>query len=139
MPSIREVMTTNPTTLPASASVIEAARAMKEQDIGDVIVLNDDQQIFGILTDRDIVVRAVADQQDLGSVTVGDICSTEVTSLSLEAEVGDAVKLMTEQAVRRLPIVEQGKPVGVVSLGDLAVTHDPNSGLADISSAPANN
>jgi CBS domain-containing protein len=137
MPSIREVMTTDPITLSATTTITEAASVMRDEDIGDVIVLDDKQQICGIVTDRDIVVRALADGE-IGA-KLGDICSRDVTSLSPDDEVGDAVKLMTEKAVRRLPIVDNGKPIGIVSLGDLAVTQDSDSGLAAISSAPANN
>jgi CBS domain-containing protein len=139
MPKVQEVMTARPTTLPVTASVVEAARVMREKDIGDVIVLDEGDQLCGIVTDRDIVVRAVADQQDPAQLKLGEICSRDVTTLSPQDKVGDAVKLMTEKAVRRLPVVDEGKPVGIVSLGDLAVTHDPDSGLADISSAPPNN
>jgi CBS domain-containing protein len=137
MPSIREVMTTDPITLPVTTSITEAASVMRDKDIGDVIVLDDHEQICGIVTDRDIVVRALADGET--SAKLGDICSRDVTTLSPDDEVRDAVKLMTEKAIRRLPIVESGRPVGIVSLGDLAVRHDPESGLADISSAPPNN
>jgi CBS domain-containing protein len=139
MPSIRQVMTANPTTCPATATVIEAAQVMRERDIGDVIVLDQNDEICGIVTDRDIVVRALADERDPSNTKLGDICSRDVTTLSPEDEVGDAVKLMTQNAIRRLPIVDRGKPVGIVSLGDLAVSHDSESGLADISAAPPNN
>lgn len=139
MPSIREVMTAEPTTCPATATLVDAAGIMKDQDIGNVIVLDDGEQICGVVTDRDIVVRAVAEQRDPASTKLGDICSRDLITLSPEDEVGDAVRLMTEKAIRRLPVVEAGKPVGIVSLGDLAVTHDPTSGLADISAAPPNN
>lgn len=138
MPNIREVMSTDPVMLPLSATVQEAAQAMREQDIGDVIVLDENSEICGILTDRDIAVRAVAEGRDPREVPIGEISSREVVTLSPHDEVGDAVKLMTEKAIRRLPIVEDGRPVGIVSLGDLAVTLDSDSGLAAISSAPAN-
>jgi CBS domain-containing protein len=137
MPSIREVMTTDPTTLPATATITEAAMRMREEDIGDVIVLDGNEQLCGVVTDRDIVVRALANGET--TAKLGDICSRDVTALSPDDEVGDAVKLMTEKAVRRLPIIDNGRPIGIVSLGDLAVTHDSDSGLASISSAPANN
>lgn len=137
--SIRDVMTTEPITIPQSASVQDAAQAMRDSDIGDVIVLDDSQQMCGIVTDRDIAIRSVAEGKDPRETLLGAICSREVHSLSPEDSVGDAVRLMTESAIRRLPIVEDGRPVGIVSLGDLAVTQDPESGLADISSAPANN
>jgi CBS domain-containing protein len=138
MPSIREVMTSDPTVLPTTASVVQAAEEMRRSDIGDVIVLDETDQICGIVTDRDIVIRAVAEKKDPSDVRLGDICSRNPVTLSPQDEVGDAVKLMTQNAIRRLPIVEGGVPVGVVSLGDLAVSQDPKSGLADISSAPPN-
>jgi signal-transduction protein with cAMP-binding, CBS, and nucleotidyltransferase domain len=137
--SIQEVMSRDPIVLQQGASIQEAAQAMREQDIGDVIVMDDSQQICGIVTDRDIVLRAVAQGRDPLSLTIGEICSREVQTLSPNDEVGEAVKLMSHQAIRRLPVVEKGRPVGIVSLGDLAVTRDPESALADISAAPANN
>jgi CBS domain-containing protein len=138
MPGIREVMTSDPTALRATASVVEAAEAMRRSDIGDVIVLDETDQVCGIVTDRDIVVRAVAEQKDPSDVRLGDICSRNPVTLTSQDEVGDAVKLMTENAIRRLPIVDDGVPVGIVSLGDLAVSLDPESGLSDISSAAPN-
>jgi signal-transduction protein with cAMP-binding, CBS, and nucleotidyltransferase domain len=135
--SIRDVMSTDPVVLQQEASIQEAAQAMREQDIGDVIVLDDSQQICGIVTDRDIAVRAVAQGRDPQSVTVGEICSRDLQTLSPDDDVGDAVKVMSEKAIRRLPVVDNGRPVGIVSLGDLAVTRDPDSVLADISAAPA--
>lgn len=137
MPSIREVMSTDPRTLSATATITEAALVMRDEDIGDVIVMDDGDQLCGIVTDRDIVIRALADGET--TAKLGDICSRDVTTLPPDAQVGDAVKLMTEKAIRRLPIVDKGRPIGIVSLGDLAVTHDSDSGLAVISSAPANN
>jgi signal-transduction protein with cAMP-binding, CBS, and nucleotidyltransferase domain len=137
--SIRDVMSTDPVVLQQGASIQEAAQAMREQDIGDVIVLDDSQQICGIVTDRDIVVRAVAPGQDPQSLTIGEICSRDLKTLSPDDQVGDAVKVMSEQAIRRLPVVDKGRPIGIVSLGDLAVTRDPDSVLADISAAPADN
>jgi CBS domain-containing protein len=138
MPSIRDVMTSHPKALPSTASVVDAAEAMRQSDIGDVIVLDETDQICGIVTDRDIVVRAIAEKKDPSDVRLGDICSRSPITLTPQDEVGDAVKLMTQNAIRRLPIVEEGVPVGVVSLGDLAMTKDPGSGLGDISSAPPN-
>jgi CBS domain-containing protein len=135
--SVREVMTPNPTAFPANATVGEAARAMRDLDIGDVIVLNKDQ-ICGIVTDRDIVVRAVADGREPSEVKLGDICSHELTTLAATEDTGVAAKRMRERAIRRLPVVENGRPIGVVSIGDLAAERDPGSALADISAAPPN-
>jgi CBS domain-containing protein len=135
--NIRSVMNTNPVTLPARSSVAEAASAMRDANIGDVIVL-EDGRICGILTDRDIVVRAVAEGRDLVSTKVADICSQEITTLSPTDNVEDAVQLMRDKAIRRLPVVEGDKPVGIVSIGDLAVSQDPRSALGHISAAPPN-
>jgi CBS domain-containing protein len=111
---------------------------MCEADIGDVIVTNEKGYICGIVTDRDIVVRAVAQGSDCQGTKLGDICSRELTTLSPDDSIDDAVCLMRERAVRRLPVVEQGCPVGIVSIGDLALAKDPTSALADISGAPPN-
>ncbi len=139
MATIREVMTKDPVTLRESASVQEAATSMKTQDIGNIIVLDDGDQVAGILTDRDIVVRVVADNQDPAQTKIGDVCTRDVTTLSPDDSIGDAVRMMTDKAIRRLPVVEGGSAVGIVSLGDLAIDQDSDSALADISEAPPNN
>jgi len=135
--NIRDVMTAHPVALPATSSVVEAARAMRDSNIGDIIVL-ENGRICGIVTDRDITVRGVAEGRNTSSLTLGDVCSRQLTTLSPTDSVEDAVLLMREKALRRLPVVEGGKPVGIVSLGDLAVTQDPHSALGTISAAPAN-
>lgn len=136
--TIQEVMTANPISLSATATVGEAAKAMRERDVGDVIVLDEGDSLCGIVTDRDIVVRAVADERPPSEVRLGDICSHEVTTVGPSTSVRDAVRLMRERALRRLPVVEGGKPVGIVSIGDLAIEREPESALADISAAPSN-
>ena len=135
--TIRSVMTTRPVTVPAAAPVLDAARAMREADIGDVIVVEDDR-ICGILTDRDIVVRGVAEGRDLKRTAVGDICSRELSTVSDEASIDEAVRLMREKAIRRLPVVAGDRPIGVVSLGDVELKRDRLSPLADISAASPN-
>ena len=136
--SIRDVMTPNPCAISPSASVMDAARIMRKSDIGDVIVLEDDR-LFGILTDRDIVVRALAEDADLHTTPVAEICSRDLTTIEPTASVGQAVRLMREKAIRRLPVVdENGFVLGIVSIGDVAVERDRHSALADISAAPPN-
>jgi CBS domain-containing protein len=135
--SVRDVMTANPIALPATSSVVDAARTMRDANIGNVIVV-DNGRICGIVTDRDITVRGVAEGKDVSSLKLRDICSQEITTLSPTDSVDDAVRLMREKAVRRLPVVEGGKAVGIVSLGDLAVERDPHSALGNISAAPPN-
>jgi CBS domain-containing protein len=136
--TVRDVMTPEPASLHASASVLDAARLMRENDIGDVVVL-EDERVCGIVTDRDIVVRVLSEGTDPAGVKVGDICSRELTTIAPTASLDDAVRLIREKAIRRLPVVGQGgEVVGIVTIGDLAVTRDPNSALADISAAPPN-
>ena len=126
-----------PVALPGTASVHEAARAMRDADIGDVIVIENDR-VCGIITDRDIVVRTVAEARDPATTTLADICSHPLLMVSPTDSVEEAVRLMRTHALRRLPVVEGGQPVGIVALGDLAVERDPGSALGDISAAPPN-
>jgi CBS domain-containing protein len=133
---LSDIMTSNPRTVAGSAMLTDAARLMREDDIGDVLVVGDDQQLRGIITDRDIVVRAVAEQRDPGRTKVEDICSSDVTACRPDDDLDRAVQIMRKQAIRRLPVVEDGRPVGIVSLGDLAMERDPDSALSDISAAP---
>jgi CBS domain-containing protein len=135
---LRDVMASNPVTLTADTPIVEAAKNMKEKDIGDVIVLDGDK-MCGVVTDRDIVVRAIAEGLDPSDTKLGDVCSGDVVTLSPDASVDEAVKLMREKAIRRIPIEEDGKPIGIVSLGDVATQRNPNSILADISEKAPNN
>ena len=133
--SISDVMTKDPAMLDVMSTAADAALMMRERGIGDVLVTDGDQ-LRGIVTDRDIVVRAVAENRNPVAVTVGEICSDDVTSLAPNDSISDAVKLMSDRALRRLPIVDNGRPVGIVSLGDLAVEQDRESALGRISAAP---
>jgi CBS domain-containing protein len=110
---------------------------MRKADIGDVIVMANGQ-ICGIVTDRDIVVRAVAEGWDPATTELADICSQDLTTVSPSDSIDRAVQLMRQKAVRRLPVVENGRAVGIVSIGDLALERDPQSALSDISAAPPN-
>jgi CBS domain-containing protein len=132
---VKDVMTTRPITLDRDASLVEAARLMRDEGIGDVIVVEGDDAA-GIVTDRDIVIRAVAEGADPNSTRLGQVVSGDLTAVAPDDQVDRAVELMREKAVRRLPVLEGGKPVGVVSLGDLAIKGDPGSVLADISAEP---
>jgi CBS domain-containing protein len=134
---IREIMTPNPVALPGTASVHEAARAMRDANIGDVIVI-EHHQVCGMVTDRDIVVRLVAEAQDPATTTLADLCSHAVVTVRPTDSIEDAVRLMRTHAIRRLPVVDGGQAVGMVSLGDLAVERDPHSALGEISAAPPN-
>ncbi|MER6922157.1 CBS domain-containing protein [Streptomyces spiralis] len=131
---VRDVMTPGVVAVRPDASLVEAARLMRAQDIGDVVVA-DGQDIVGMLTDRDIAVRAVAEGLDPQAVSARAVCTSHPLVVGPHDPVSAAVALMREHAVRRLPVVEDGLPVGMVSLGDLAEARDPRSALADISRA----
>lgn len=134
--SIKDVMTPDPTVQPVTATAQQAAELMRDEDIGDVIVVDKKGKLFGILTDRDIVIRVLASGRDPQKVTLEDFATREVTALSPGDSVEKATRLMRDKSVRRLPVVKDEKPVGIVSLGDLAIDRDPRSVLADISAAP---
>ena len=132
---IRELMIPTPVALPGTASVYEAARAMRAAEIGDVMVI-EHHQVCGMVTNRDSVVRLVAEARDPASTTLADLCSHAVVTVRPTDTIEDAVRLMRTHAMRRLPVVEGGQAVGMVSLGDLAVERDPHAALGAISAAP---
>ena len=136
--TVEEIMTRDPRTVSASDTIVDAARVMNESDIGDVIVV-DGEQIKCIVTDRDIVVRAIAEGRDPQSTSVSDVCTPSIEMIEPEASVDDALRKMREADIRRLPVVRDGRPVGIISLGDLAVEREPDSTLADISAASPDN
>jgi CBS domain-containing protein len=134
---VDEIMTPVPVILPPEASLASAASTMRRYGIGDVLVAEDGRPL-GLVTDRDIVVRAVAEARDPDTTTIAEICSTDLVTVSPEDDADTAVRLMREHAVRRIPVVDSGEVVGVVSIGDIAVESDPESALADISAEPPN-
>jgi CBS domain-containing protein len=132
---VRDVMTPEPITVSSSASLDEVARLMRDNDIGDVVVVEADAPV-GIVTDRDIVIRGVADTPDLAGLTAGDVCSTSVVVVNPDTDMEQAIELMREHAIRRLPVVDNDVVVGVVSLGDVAMAGDADPALTEISQAP---
>jgi len=134
---VRDLMSTELAAVDPHAPVAEAARLMRDQDVGGVI-LEHDGHLVGLLTDRDIAVRAVADNRSPQETEAQEIASKDLETLKPDDDIDAAVALMRKTAVRRAPVVDQGKVVGIVSLGDLARVKDERSALADISSAPAN-
>jgi CBS domain-containing protein len=134
---VSELMTSAPVALRPGQPVADAAKVMREHGIGDVLVV-DDGQLKGLVTDRDIVVRAVADGRDPATTTVSEICSPDLVTVTPDDDADTAVRRMREHAVRRVPVVEHGRPVGVLSIGDMAIERDERSALADISAEPPN-
>jgi CBS domain-containing protein len=134
---MRDIMSPAPVSMAATEPVLAAARAMKEHGVGTVLIVADGR-LTGLVTDRDIAVRVLAENRDPASTRVGDICSTELAVLGPDDDVDQATRLVRERAVRRIPVIEDGTPVGVVSIGDLALEKDPSSALSDVSAAPPN-
>ena len=135
---IREIMTKNPLTLSGDKTIQEAARAMRDRDIGTVLVIDGQQRLQGIVTDRDIVVRGIAEGKEPTRTPLHEVCSSALTHLTPEDTVDNAIKLMAKKGIRRIPVVDGERPVGVISLGDLAIARDRESALGSISSAPPN-
>lgn len=135
---VENVMSTTVYTLPSTASCAEACREMREHDIGDVLVMEDDGSLCGVVTDRDIVVRVLAEQRDPTTTRLKDVCSQNIVTIDSSAAVHDAMTLMAKHAVRRVPVMSNGHAIGMLSLGDLAQVRDPSSVLGAISSAPPN-
>lgn len=135
--AIRDVMTPDPVCLDPHDSAAEAAREMRRVDSGAILVA-EGGHLRGLVTDRDIVVRAVADGRDPSQVELQEICSADIDALGPDDDVDRAVQLMRDRHVRRIPVVDGDRPVGIVSIGDLALARDEKSALADISGAPAN-
>lgn len=136
---IREVMTEDPATCSPEDTALDAAKAMRDGDFGAVVVVGENEQVRGILTDRDIVVRVVADGRDPSAAPISEAFTTEPTTLAPDDSLDDAVDALREAHVRRLPVVEDDRVVGIVSIGDLAEARDEKSALADISAAAPNN
>jgi CBS domain-containing protein len=133
---VRDVMTPAPETVSLGASLTAAARLMADRDIGDVIVTEPQtERVAGIITDRDIAIRAVAEGRNPDATTVEEIFSRDLVAVSPADSVGRVLELMEDLKVRRLPVVEADRAIGIVSLGDLAVETNVGSALAEISSA----
>lgn len=136
---VSDVMTMGVIIAEADDSVDDAAKMMRAGDVGAIVVADEHQQLQGILTDRDIVVRVVAEDLDPRQVKVGDVCSKrDLHMVRPDDSVDDAIGLMRQHAVRRVPVLEDDRVVGMLSLGDLARVRDPQSVLADVSAAPPN-
>ncbi|GAA4488793.1 CBS domain-containing protein [Actinoallomurus oryzae] len=116
---VRDVMTPAPVSVSGQTSLSHAAGLMRAHDIGVVLIL-DDGRLLGMVTDRDIVVRAVADGRDVTQTTVAEICSCDLITVSPDDDAGIALRSMREHSIRRLPVVEDDHPVGVLSITDLA-------------------
>ncbi|MDV6375032.1 CBS domain-containing protein [Deinococcus arenicola] len=119
MTTLKDIMTADLTTVDNRATLKEVAGLMKEQGIGNVLIMDADS-LTGIITDRDIVVRAVAYGHDFGT-PASDYATGDVFTMAADTDVQEAAREMSKRQLRRLPVTDGSKVVGIVSLGDLAV------------------
>jgi CBS domain-containing protein len=121
--SVRDAMTEDPRSIGASASVVEAARLMREEHIGS-LPITDDEELVGMITDRDITTRVVAEAADLEMTSVGDVYSRDLISVEPDKDLDEALQLMARHQVRRLPVVQNGTLVGIVAQADIALSEN---------------
>jgi CBS domain-containing protein len=125
MPQIRELMTENPRTVTPDATVAEAAKLMRDEDAG-IAPIAEDGRLTGVVTDRDITIRVVAEGKDPASTRVSECASSNVVTIDPQQDLDEVLRLMAQHQVRRLPVVEEdGKLVGIVAQADIARHVDP--------------
>ena len=125
--SVRDAMTADPRSIGSSASVVEAARLMREQHIGSLPVTEDDR-LVGMITDRDITTRVVAESAVPETTSVGDVYSRDLISVEPNSDLDEALRLMARHQVRRLPVVENDRLVGMVAQADIALKESERTG-----------
>ena len=128
---VRDVMTPGPIGVDYYQSIGEAARTMRDWGVGAVLVVRN-ESLYGLVTDRDLVVRAVAEARGADE-PVGPLSSANLIGVDADADVSEAMRLMRHHTVRRLPVLEDGQVTGIVSLGDLAITGEPALAFAQLS------
>jgi signal-transduction protein with cAMP-binding, CBS, and nucleotidyltransferase domain len=128
---VRDVMTPGPIGVDYDQSVGEAARAMRDWGVGAILVVSNGS-LYGLVTDRDLVVRAVAGGRGADE-PVGPLSSANLIGVDAGADVHEAMRLMRQHSVRRLPVLEDGQVAGIVSLGDLAMQDEPDLAFAQLS------
>jgi CBS domain-containing protein len=116
-------MTGSPTTCEPSTTIVEVAKVMKQEDVGPVPVVEGDR-LIGLVTDRDIVLRVIADGRDPSSTTIGDIASGDVATVTPDQSLDEALRIMAQKQVRRIPVVENDRIVGIVAQADVARAAD---------------
>ena len=139
MAKINEIMSKNVVSLPFDTSIAFAAQRMRDANVGVILVTEQDPtKLYGVVTDRDLIVRGLAVGRDPKEMKLAEVCSRQLATLSPTDEVGRAEELMAEKAIRRIPVIDGERLVGILSLGDLAIKKERESTLARISAAPPN-
>ena len=119
MARIRDVMTSNPAAAEPSTTVLDAAKVMAAEDVGPVPIV-EGERLVGVVTDRDLVVRVLAEGRDPSSTTIGEIASSDLVTVQPDSDLSEAVQLMSRHQIRRLMVVENGRLVGIVAQADVA-------------------
>ncbi len=136
--TVNQVKTADPRTVTESDTLTAAAAQMRDGDVGVLVVVREGN-VVGVVTDRDLVVRAIADGRDPNATTIGDVASeTGLVTITEDQPETEAARLMREHAIRRIVVVDGGRAIGIVSIGDLAIQLDTDSALADISAESPN-
>ena len=117
--TVRDSMTSSPTTISTDATAAEAARKLASENVGSLPVV-DGEELVGIVTDRDLVVRVLAEDLDAQQVAVADVCSESPVTARPDESLEDALQRMAQQQVRRLPVVDGGRLVGILAQADVA-------------------
>jgi CBS domain-containing protein len=128
---VRHVMTEAPKTLGPERTAADAANLMEEYDVG-VVPLAEGDTIVGLVTDRDLVLRVLAKRRDPREVTLGEVATDKVITVTPDTDVGSARDLMAEHKIRRLPVIKDGRLVGIVSLGDIAVQNASKRAVGEV-------
>jgi len=141
---VRDVMTLNPETVTEKDDVRQVARIMKDRDTGVVPVVDGGKKVIGVVTDRDIVVRCIAEGHDVANCRVNSVMTKSVRSVREDTPVDEVLTLMSSAEIRRVPVVNgNNELVGIVSMGDIAINTNKDGkvgqALEDISEAPPNN
>lgn len=134
---VKELMTRDVTTADINSTISEVAQSMKNLDVGSIPVCDNNKNVVGIVTDRDIVLRSVAEGSDISSTKAQEVMSTQIVSVSPETDIHEAANIMAQRQIRRLPVVEKGRLVGIVAIGDFATQNiyinEAGDALSDIS------
>ena len=126
MNQIRELMTTSPRTVSPDATAVDAARLMRDEDTGIVPIAEGDGRLVGVVTDRDIAIRVIAEGKDPTSTKVTELTSQNVVTIDPQQDLDEALRLMAQHQVRRLPVVEEdGKLCGILAQADVARHAEP--------------
>lgn len=134
--TVKEIMSTNVACVKKDDNIIDVAEKMNRYNIGAIPVVGDEDRVCGIITDRDIVLRCVAKQKEAKSCKAEDVMSQSTCCISSDQSISEAIDIMSEQQIRRLPVTDNGKLCGMVSLGDIArirISTEVSQALTEIS------